>query len=407
MKKYLLLLVLAFSFSHAQIKYDTLSSESLGKGIFYNKIAVPAVPWSIHVLKIDLKNPLLKIETVKAANLIKGNEPVSAMAKANSFARHNVFAAINGDFYHKGGIPTNIQIRNGQILTMPIPRTVIAFNAKNKPIINTVRYFGKVFKGNIAFSIDEINARGNNSRLVLYNRYYGERTAASTSGTEVLIKRISPWIVNDTVNCIVEKILVGTGNMIIPDTSYAVLSVEGVTENFLESSKVGDTLKILNTISPALPGITQAIGGFIQVINHGKDFVDQSYALENKPQHALLRHPRTAIGFSQDSTKLYLVAVDGRQKHSAGMTLYELADLLLKIGAYYGLNLDGGGSTTMVIKDSVVNSPSDGTERAVSNGLLFISTDPNDDLGQLYFRNKQDTVLDKSKTERPNQHPSK
>ena len=89
-----------------------------------------------------------------------------------------------------------------------------------------------------------------------------------------------------------------------------------------------------------------------------------------------MRHPRTAIGFSQDSTKLYLVAVDGRQPHSAGMNLHELADLMIEIGVHYGLNLDGGGSTTMVVRDSVMNIPSDGKERAVSNGLLIISTDP-------------------------------
>jgi exopolysaccharide biosynthesis protein len=163
--------------------------------------------------------------------------------------------------------------------------------------------------------------------------------------------------------------------MIIPDTTYAVISSEGLIPVITRKIKVGDTLKIVNNISPGLSRIKEAIGGFIQVVKDGKDYVDKSYRIENKPQLALYRHPRTAVGFSKDSTQLFLFAVDGRQSHSAGMTLHELADLMISAGVYHGLNLDGGGSTTMVVKDSVVNIPSDGIERAVGNGLLVIYKD--------------------------------
>ena len=69
--------------------------------------------------------------------------------------------------------------------------------------------------------------------------------------------------------------------------------------------------------------------------------------------------------------KLLLVAVDGRQPgYSVGMTLEELAHFFLKLGAVDAMNLDGGGSTTMVIGGEVVNSPSDGRERPVGSALL-------------------------------------
>jgi exopolysaccharide biosynthesis protein len=160
--------------------------------------------------------------------------------------------------------------------------------------------------------------------------------------------------------------------MLIPDTSFAVLSCESSTNDFTKFIHIGDTIKIFNSISPANPRIKEAIGGFIQTVKDGKVYVDPSYIKEKRPQHALQRHPRTAIGFSQDSTKLFLITVDGRQKQSVGMTLHELADLMIKLGVSYGLNLDGGGSTTMVVNDSIVNNPSGEIERAVGNGLLII-----------------------------------
>ena len=96
------------------------------------------------------------------------------------------------------------------------------------------------------------------------------------------------------------------------------------------------------------------------------------------------RHPRTAIGYSQNGQILFLVAVDGRQPgYSVGMSLQELAEFMrarladfsfAKENAYQGLNLDGGGSTTMVVAGQVVNSPSDPTgERPVANALLVVA----------------------------------
>lgn len=377
MKKIVFTFALFFSQLHAQLKLDTLSSSIISEGITHTSISVVSIPWSINVLEVDLKNPLIKIESVKAANQISGNERMSELAKQNTYKNHKVIAAVNGDFYHKGGIPTNLQIRNGQIITMPIARTVIAFNSSNKPMMNAVVFSGKILVGKNGYKIDGVNIPRSNN-LVLYNKYWGESTSTNSSGREVLVQKINQWIVNDTVKCVAKKIQIGIGNMIIPDTTFAVLSGEGTSNEFTKHLRVGDTIKIVNSITPAIPKIREAVGGFIQIVNSGKDFVDQSYLKENKPGHALLRHPRTAVGFSQDSTKLFLISVDGRQSHSVGMTLHELADVMLKLGIHYGLNLDGGGSTTMFVKDSVVNSPSDGKERAVSNGLLIISTKQDD-----------------------------
>jgi len=90
-------------------------------------------------------------------------------------------------------------------------------------------------------------------------------------------------------------------------------------------------------------------------------------------RNAETRHPRSAIGFSRDSSTLFLVVVDGRAQKSVGMTLVELAALMRRIGAWQAMNFDGGGSSTMIVGGAVVNVPSDTTgERAVGDALLVV-----------------------------------
>jgi hypothetical protein len=92
-------------------------------------------------------------------------------------------------------------------------------------------------------------------------------------------------------------------------------------------------------------------------------------------------HPRTAVGIDRDTHRLLFVVVDGRQSFSRGYTMVELAELMMSLGADEALNLDGGGSSTMVARGpggrvGVVNSPSDGDQRAVPNGLGVTYTAP-------------------------------
>ncbi len=91
-------------------------------------------------------------------------------------------------------------------------------------------------------------------------------------------------------------------------------------------------------------------------------------------------HPRTAIGVDRDTKELIFLVVDGRQSFSRGYTMVELAKMLRRLGAEDALNFDGGGSTTLAAirkgKLRVLNSPSDGAQRPVPNGLEVIYKPP-------------------------------
>ncbi len=106
-----------------------------------------------------------------------------------------------------------------------------------------------------------------------------------------------------------------------------------------------------------------AVGGFPTLVRDG---VAQYGA--TAPSHCPERHPRTVVGLSKDRQYLFLVVVDGRSTASRGMTCDELADLMVDLGAWTALNFDGGGSSVMSVAGlGTVNTPSDGSERVVSN----------------------------------------
>jgi len=372
MKKLIFIILFVVSSSFSQLKYDTLYSSVITDGIKFAKLKESIVPWSVNVLEVDISNPNIRIETAKANDRLIGNETTSSMAKRRSTPNEKVFAAVNGDFYYRGGLPTNLQIKNGQILTTPINRTILAFDYQNKPIIDIVKYEGKIITNKNKFEINGINITRDDKKIILYNKYFGDSTSTNSKGFEILVQRINNWLVNDTVKCVVKKIQVGVGNIKIPDTTFAVISSGNVKNDLIKHVKLNDTIKIFNSITPAKSKIKEAIGGLIQLVKDGKNYVDKSFVEHKKPSFTYVRHPRTAVGFSKDSTKIFFVVVDGRQSTSAGMTLPELAELMLNVGSYNAINLDGGGSSTIYVDGEIKNNPSDGIERAVSNSILII-----------------------------------
>ena len=139
----------------------------------------------------------------------------------------------------------------------------------------------------------------------------------------------------------------------------------------------GDTVRVLLATQPRMPrGATPVtlIGGWPRILRDGRDISPEAAGIEGTiSRNAEMRHPRTAIGFSRDSTTLYLLTVDGRSAASVGMTLTELAGIMRRLGAWQALNFDGGGSTTMVVEGVVMNKPSDSTgEREVGNALMIV-----------------------------------
>ena len=125
-------------------------------------------------------------------------------------------------------------------------------------------------------------------------------------------------------------------------------------------------------LAPGAPAAVDVIGGYPELLDRGRRAGD--LAVSANPGFGASRHPRTAVAVGVDESLAWLVVVDGRQgDYSTGMTLPELTELLEALGAEEALNLDGGGSSTLVVGGRVVNRPSDENgERPVVNALLLV-----------------------------------
>lgn len=115
-----------------------------------------------------------------------------------------------------------------------------------------------------------------------------------------------------------------------------------------------------------------AVGGFPDLLDDGDRVGDLE--VEARPSFAAARHPRTAVGWDVETGVVWLIVVDGRQPpYSSGMALPELVELFEALGAEEALNLDGGGSTALVVSGATINRPSDPTgERPVVNALALV-----------------------------------
>jgi exopolysaccharide biosynthesis protein len=169
---------------------------------------------------------------------------------------------------------------------------------------------------------------------------------------------------------------------VIPADGFVVSATGSARQWALDNLPTGVRLNLKVTLSPVeseqaslWKQAASIIGGGPQLIKDGHLKITTGVE-KMLPNFATDRHPRTAVGKLADGRILF-VTVDGRQPGvSVGMPLTELATLLIEFGATEAINLDGGGSTTMVIRNKIVNKPSDATgERPVSDAILVFSRD--------------------------------
>jgi hypothetical protein len=127
----------------------------------------------------------------------------------------------------------------------------------------------------------------------------------------------------------------------------------------------------MHTAYAAAPNHREVVSGLLTLVHDG---VPQHAVLPNGEYTCSVQHPRTLLGLSADKRRLFMVVVDGRAAAQGrlGMTCGEAADFMVSLGAHWALNLDGGGSSAMVVNGRVVNVPSDGRERPVPTHLAVV-----------------------------------
>lgn len=334
-------------------------------------------PWDIHVLTASPN--AVRVEVAHAYDAAIGLETTSGLAR-----RRGALAAINGGYYLRTGIlqgdALGVLQLNGTLVSEPdrgrAALGIVETETSTDFLFGRLRFRGElIFEDGTLATVDGINRRRSTREIILYTPEFHRTTLTSPGGVEVVI--VEERIV---------EIRAGQGSTVIPSRGVVLsLSPSRGTE-LSPRLRLGARLRIASSLVPSAPNdpdesalwddAGSIVGGGPLLLYNGRRLEDPEVESISRVFY-LSRHPRTGVGVRADGTLLF-VTVDGRQPlRSVGMSLPELTDLFIELGAVTALNLDGGGSTVMVVRDRVVNSPSDPTgERPSADAVLLFSRAP-------------------------------
>ncbi|UCD30339.1 MAG: phosphodiester glycosidase family protein, partial [Planctomycetota bacterium] len=361
---------------------STYGWTSVGPGIEYQEFHLDD-PNNLFVARMDRSNKNCIIESsIGQGRLSGGTERVSSQANRYDDAisywgqdwgkRNDVIVAINGDFYDTStGVPHDGQINSGWLAKR-------FFSGSFEWTLNRDAYisWGTFLDQYVTYSdsgtkqlCNDINRLREANEMILYTPQFDSDTNTDNSGVEVLVQMTRPTLVlpsSDPAIGHVKQIFVNQGSTPIP-FDHIVLSANGTAATTLLNN-----ISIGAKVGFSLSG--SYIGNWAKAyasVGGGEIFLSNGSVVGGQN----VRHPRTAIALNNDY--IFYVVCDGRSTQSVGMTMTEMGYFCHDyLGATWGINQDGGGSSTMVVNGVVKNNPSDGSERYVSNGMMMVALQP-------------------------------
>ena len=345
------------------IIHSSVSTYPVSAGVDYHlhRLIRSAGMVDIHVIEIDI--------TAQGITLIPSVPSHGSRATTSRLLNNDgAIAGINADFFSMNQSPVTSM---GQVIT----------NGKVREASRGEAGYATFFLDQdhnpfIAYIQPEIHLINNNSvnlSIQTFNKFLPsffssafDRTAMyNTAGIDARFPYTVKFVID---NGVITHISYPGETVDVPENGFVIITTEHYASYFTESVLVGHsaTLRIQSAVD--FDSILTAVSGAGKILENG---VLTTYGYVVAPN---ARHPRSAVGISQDGSTVYLVAVDGRS-HSIGATHSELASILQMLGAYTAMHFDGGGSTTMAVRrqndvyTEVVNRVSDGSQRTVVNAL--------------------------------------
>lgn len=358
---------------------DTLYHAPIGPGTTQTSLrVVGAYNLNVFYTTTDLTHSNVEMRVAPANNnSLAGGAGVSTMAKNNTTDEVQYFAGVNADFFGNSKPIGSTVINNEIWYANNNGWTGWAIDASKKTLVGASSFSGTVTSSaGTSHALTTVNNARYEDNLIIYSKKYGSTTGTNDYGYEVVITPVDGGVLSmGEVKMTVAETPHTKGSTTIPTGSY-VLSGHGTAASFVASLTQGETITINtqmklgdNTIIP-----TQMAGGQPMILSGGV-VLNTEGALD----HLTALNPRTAVGYDATGTKLVLLVVDGRSSASQGCVSKVLADIMREVGCSEAMNFDGGGSSALYTKVlGVRNDPSDGKERAVTNGVFAVSNAPVD-----------------------------
>ena len=351
---------------------------------------------TVHWVDFDPSNEV-KVVTYSGSNQDKWKQMTTRQAAAD-WEKNNpgwiVVAGINGDFFENSGAttyqPTNNFMQGGDMYraekSSASNRFTIGWKDDGSVIVGDPAVSSDIYlriyddnKEEIVqnVKINKVNTNPSASGITLYTKDAKstyDLTGYTVYDCEYEICRISSGGYVFVKGTVLETVTLGAGS--VPgDNHFYLASKDGSLDGVISS---GDYIKCEYVYEGAWSNVQNSVGYIDQVLANG---VPQHR--ESTDAFAYTSHPRTLIGFREDGTTVFMV-IEGRGKpadYQVGVSHYESGQLLQAQGCVNGYNLDGGGSSTLIVRNNhggfdVLNDPSDGSERSDGNHCLVVMRDP-------------------------------
>jgi uncharacterized protein YigE (DUF2233 family) len=334
------------------LSYSSEIKKTIGEGLEYREVTMVnnKGPKKLHLLYVDTTQGRYYPMVLTAADFGRKLSTVKNMAD-----RSGAVAAVNGGFYSNDGNHQGLLIRNGRLESYPnFNRPVFARTTDNKIHIGYLPLHGVLHgPGNTKIYFDSIDKKPEGSEVVLLTPGHPSRISSNLAGTKIVIKDYK-----------VEKVT--TESVEIKKNRYILWSVK--ERGDFKKLREGDPIELELGLGIEDIEIETALGAGPLLVTGGKVNVTNE---QDYPRDIMSgRAPRTGIGVTGDGY-LVLAVLEGRNPDvSMGSTIVEFAELMKKYGAVVAMNLDGGGSSSMVVDGQQMSQIPNGG-RSVTNVIAI------------------------------------
>lgn len=356
------------------VLYEKKDVQTIAQGLTYEKSTrMYSSGWmDVYVLTMDAAEEDLTFDVIETVDKYGGKATVEKLAKDNG-----VVAAVNGDFFGSGTLKSSMgQVAgNGDMIAAQNYYN----GSENRYAGFFIDNYGTPFIDYVKSSMSFYSMNNTKTELGGKNKvtdfakpvYFDRRAITSTSTLDAYFKNLTKIVVQESKVTYISN----PGETVeVPEKGYIIVMSNASRQTEIDKYSVGMTVgfaeseKFVFREGKSISDIFVGLSGGGEILRNGEVVSNGLIIGENA------YNPRTMLGVNKDKSKIYIVCIDGRT-NGKGATHAEAAAIMKEYGAYDAIHLDGGGSTTMAVQTKnstgpkVVNVPSEGSQRAVANGV--------------------------------------
>ena len=313
---------------------------------------------------------LYTLQPVLSNNAIVATEKLTDMEKELKASATTV--GVNGDFFAANpGKPSGVLIRNGQLDSAPaLARTSLGIAPDGTLTVTRVAFDG-TWRGNSQRRQFDLNAAPLKGHTTLYTSAWGPATPAESDVLVDVIDALPPLTANRTNTGVVTQVA-DHGPVPIPPNGAVLVSRGTQAPHLQAEAPAGQNVEIRPTLTPNWSSMRGAIGGGPQLVAAGKPVFRSRESFGDPVLNQ--RSARSAIGQLADGRILLVTVEGGTSAYSVGMTNFELAVALARLGARTGFALGTGSSASMAFDGDLLTRPSAGVEQPIGDALVLAYT---------------------------------